>query len=349
MQGIDIFCGAGGMSLGAAACGIDVKYAVEIDVNAGATFRLNHESTELLVQDVRAVTNDRLKNVNRKQPLVVFGGPPCQGFSTSNQTNRNFANDNNWLFLEYIRLVREMMPDWVVFENVKGLVETENGFFLDAVLARFKKLGYATSVFILNSADFGVPQRRNRLFIVASLNGCEFLPPRPTVSQARTVREALEDLPVLENGDCRDLVFYKSNAKSIYARQMRKGLRRCWNNLVTQNAPHIIERYRYIPQGGNWEDIPNRLMTNYTDVTRCHTGIYRRLLDSEPSVVIGNFRKNMLVHPWEDRGLSVREAARLQSFPDNFRFVGSIGYQQQQVGNAVPPLQAKAVFSLIVR
>ncbi|WP_164429944.1 DNA cytosine methyltransferase, partial [Pseudomonas viridiflava] len=92
----------------------------------------------------------------------------------------------------------------------------------------------------------------------------------------------------------------------------------CWNNIVTKNAKHIIERYKHIPQGGNWEDIPLALMQNYKDATRCHTGIYRRLKADEPSVVIGNFRKNMLIHPWQDRGLSVREAARLQSFPDAF-------------------------------
>ena len=122
----------------------------------------------------------------------------------------------------------------------------------------------------------------------------------------------------------------------------------CHNNLVTANAKHVVERYAHIPQGGNWEDIPKILMGNYTDTSRCHTNMYRRLDGSKPSVVIGNVRKNMLIHPWKNRGLSVREAARLQSFPDSFRFFGSIGFQQQQVGNAVPPLLAKAVFSQII-
>ena len=244
-------------------------------------------------------------------------------------------------------MFNEVRPDWIVFENVKGLIETESGFFLEAVLDGFKKLGYTTSHFVLNSADFGVPQKRNRLFIVGSLHGIEIDKPKPTTIEHITVREAISDLPELDNGDATDIKAYPKAAQTAYAKSMRGTLQQCSNNVVTNNAPHIIERYAHIPQGGNWVDIPKRLMQNYTDVTRCHTGIYRRLKEDEPSVVIGNFRKNMLVHPWKNRGLSVREAARLQSIPDEFRFTGSIGFQQQQVGNLVPPLLAKAIFAQI--
>lgn len=348
MQGIDLFAGAGGLSSGALLSGINVRYAVELNPHACATFELNHPNTKLLNKDVRKVKGEDFRGIGRREQVAIFGGPPCQGFSTSNQKNRNSDNKNNWLFREYLRLVGEVQPDWVVFENVKGLLETEQGYFLDAVLTGFKEAGYTTSHFILNSADYGVPQKRNRLFIVASLHGIGIIAPTPTTRKHVTVAQALRDLPDLENGDMPDEKVYSVAARTTYAKSMRGKLQACYNNLVTSNAPHIIERYSHIPQGGNWEDIPARLMKNYADASRCHTGIYRRLKEDEPSVVIGNYRKNMLIHPWKDRGLSVREAARLQSFPDNFRFSGSIGFQQQQVGNAVPPLLSKVVFDSIV-
>lgn len=346
MIGIDLFSGAGGMSIGAIASGVDVRYAVELDKFAAFTYSMNHKETNLLNCDIRKVHGSDFV-FDRNQPVVVFGGPPCQGFSTSNQKNRGLDNEKNWLYREYIRLVKEIRPDWVVFENVKGLIETEKGFFLEAVLREFKDAGYTTNHFVLNSADYGVPQKRNRLFIVASLHGALVQAPEATVNEYITVADAFNDLPDINTGESFDDKEYKEPAKTVYAKSLRLKLKKCHNNLVTGNAPHIIERYKHIPQGGNWECIPKELMGNYADVSRCHTGIYRRLKADEPSVVIGNYRKNMLVHPWKDRGLSVREAARLQSFPDSFRFFGSIGFQQQQVGNAVPPLLAQAVFNKI--
>lgn len=344
MNGIDLFSGAGGMSSGAMAAGVKVRYAVEFDPMAASTFRLNHPDTVMFAKDIRKVRGTDFVGIDRKEPLVIFGGPPCQGFSTSNQTNRDAENINNWLFKDYLRLVRSVRPDWVVFENVKGLIETEGGFFLDAVLKGLRSAGYSLNHFVLNSSDYGVPQRRNRLFIVGSLHGVKVTSPPKKVETPVTVYDAIADLPDIDNGAKIDELPYDSEPVSEYSLLMRGALKQCSGHLVTANAKHITKRYAYIPEGGNWEDIPSRLMKNYKDINRCHTGIYRRLKSDEPSVVIGNFRKNMLVHPWKDRGLSVREAARLQSFPDQFRFAGSIGFQQQQVGNAVPPVLARVIF-----
>jgi DNA (cytosine-5)-methyltransferase 1 len=160
--------------------------------------------------------------------------------------------------------------------------------------------------------------------------------------------EAIGDLPRLDNGASTNWLPYGEAQPSTYARRLRGRLKRSPNHLVSRNAPAIIARYSHIPEGGNWEDIPVRLMRNYADRSRCHTGIYHRLHGYRPSIVIGNYRKNMLIHPTFDRGLSVREAARIQSFPDSFEFLGSIGFQQQQVGNAVPPALAAAVFRRII-
>jgi DNA (cytosine-5)-methyltransferase 1 len=348
MQAVDLFAGGGGMSTGALWSGIKVAYAVELESNAAETYRINHPETVLIDRDVGKVTADDMPDLNRSEPLIVFGGPPCQGFSTSNQKTRNSENPSNWLFLEYIRLVEQLEPDWVVFENVRGLAETEKGAFLAAIISSFEKLGYKTSCFVLNAVDYGVPQRRGRLFVLGSRHGKEVQPPPSSCRKPITVSEAIDDLPELQNGASMDALPYRAPAHSDFAESMRGNLSSCGNHLVTRNAEHILKRYAYIPQGGNWESIPEELMGNYADRSRCHTGIYHRLKEDSPSIVVGNFRKNMLIHPRQNRGLSVREAARLQSFPDWYRFAGSIGFQQQQVGNAVPPLLAKAVFDLLL-
>lgn len=348
MQGIDLFAGAGGMSLGAEMAGVSISHAVEIDPYAAQTYAINHKKGCVLINDdIRSFYGAKLR---RKVPLVVFGGPPCQGFSTSNQRTRNSQNQNNWLFKEFLRVVKEQNPDWVVFENVKGIIETEGGMFVENIASQFDELGYTVEFSILNAADYGVPQKRNRFFLVASAHGIKFEFPEPTTPRNNyiTVRDAFIDLPNLQNGANECILPYKGPASTYYSKLMRKKLKETSNHLVTKNSDSVIERYKYVPPGGNWSNIPEHLMESYKDRNRCHTKIYHRLDGNQVATVIGNFRKNMLIHPIENRGLSVREAARLQSFPDDYKFYGSIGFQQQQVGNAVPPLLAKAVFEKII-
>lgn len=347
MIGIEIFSGSGGMSLGARWAGIQVQIALELDKWAFKTYVRNHPGCFAVRGDLRYVADlafTRPKGI----PVVLFGGPPCQGFSTSNQKTRGSKNQQNWLFQDFIKLVTAIKPDWVVFENVRGIVDTANGEFIDSIEKELIALRYGVSSGILDAADFGVPQHRNRLFLIARKNRRAPALPLPQTLDHITVGEAIRDLPILRNGADKSQLPYRLEPHSTYARKMRGQRNHCANHLVSENDDYVLKRYKHIPQGGNWEDIPERLMRNYTDRTRCHTGIYRRLSWDEPSVVIGNFRKNMLIHPTQNRGLSVREAARLQSFPDWYQFEGPIGLQQQQVGNAVPPLLAKAVFDTIV-
>ncbi|MFP5514662.1 MAG: DNA cytosine methyltransferase [Alphaproteobacteria bacterium] len=346
MIGIDLFAGAGGMSLGAEMAGVVTKIAVEVHHAAFETYRHNHPDCTVLQMGV-----EHLQNLAIPFPtndLVVFGGPPCQGFSTSNQRTRSAGNKKNWLFQAFVAFVKRTKPAWVIFENVRGILETEGGLFAKQIRSDLAHLGYRCEQGLLNAADFGVPQSRSRFFIIGRLEADP--PSLPCGGEAPkvSVDDALHDLPVLGNGAGKDVLPYAKAAATDYARRMRGELAECSGHLVSRNAEPIINRYPFIPQGGNWADIPEELMANYKDRTRCHTGIYHRLDPKKPSVVIGNFRKNMLIHPYEHRGLSVREAARLQSFPDNFIFKGSIGLQQQQVGNAVPPLLAEAVFRAVV-
>lgn len=349
MIGVDLFSGAGGMSLGATLAGVEVALGVESDPWASKTFSENHRQTNVFRGDIRQLVPKDLRALGkRRNDLVVFGGPPCQGFSWSNLKTRRLNNDANWLFLEFVRVINFLRPAWFVFENVQGIVNTEGGQFISELKSLLKPK-YQLTEALLNAKDFGVPQDRTRYFLVGSREGVAYAIPTPSKLPTPTVEDAIRDLPSLANGDSVCWRKYGKKRPSAYAIKLRGDRSGCHNHLVTRNSEYVLKRYKHVPQGGNWEDIPPRLMTNYADRTRCHTGIYHRLQSTLPSVVIGNFRKNMLIHPFEDRGLSVREAARIQSFPDSFCFHGSIGFQQQQVGNAVPPLLARAVFESLLR
>jgi DNA (cytosine-5)-methyltransferase 1 len=344
MIGVDLFAGAGGMTLGAKLAGVKVAFAVEADEHAAETYAANHPEVKLYRKDIRKLRKIPVRK--RGYETVLFGGPPCQGFSTSNQRTRTLANKGNWMFQEFIRLAKSWRPDWIVFENVKGIIETERGAFLKMILDGFREIGYTVKAAKLNAADFGVPQNRERLFVVGSRHNIEFSFPKGSRRRI-PVRSAVSDLPDLDNGADIDVLPYKKGSRSPYVRQLRNGQVAVSGNLVTENSRLVLKRYRCVPQGGNWEDIPRRLMQNYRKDYECHTKIYHRLAPDQPSTVIGNYRKNMLIHPYQNRGLSVREAARIQSFPDHYRFCGSIGFQQQQVGNAVPPNLAKAVLESV--
>ena len=345
MYGIELFSGAGGLSLGAQWAGVQVTHAVDFSEPAAKTFSHNHPLTKVIVEDIRKLSGAGFAMPGR--PLILFGGPPCQGFSTSNQKNRNLNNPNNWLFSEFVRIARETDPDAIVFENVAGITHTAGGFFERSLKTELKSIGYRVNSVLAEGTELGLPQKRVRYFCVATKKKKIDLQNISKSTQAVTVHDAIADLPLLSVGNSVDIQPYNGEPISKYAKLLRGDLRVCTGHMVTRNAPHIVERYKYVPQGGNWSNIPRDLMQSYKDASRCHTGIYRRLNASEPSVVLGNFRKNMLIHPSQDRGLSVREAARLQSFPDSYEFMGTIGQQQQQVGNAVPPLMAEKVFRCI--
>lgn len=345
---VDIFSGAGGMSVGARMSGFAPALAVELDKYAAATYARNHPDTTVLQQDIKTV--NPLKYVTGPV-FMLFGGPPCQGFSKANTKTRNLDNPNNQMYKEYLRFVSELQPEWFVFENVEGFKSFDKGTFSADVEKQLQALGYETSSSILNSLNHGVPQKRFRYFIIGhrkDKGGIKFdfedMERQPQV----TVGEAISDLPSLENGQLSELLNYKSDSSHPYVQQLKNGMKHSTQNLVTRNGEHIIERYKVIAQGENWKSAHKKgLLTTYSSTKNTHSGIYRRLQMDEPAVTISNYRKSMLIHPLEDRGLSLREAARIQSFPDDYYLEGSLDSMQQQVGNAVPPLLAKAVFDQI--
>lgn len=343
MRVVDLFSGSGGLSAGAVAAGLEILAGVDFDANAIATFKQNFPNAQVTKKDLSKVDESFSGSLPDCDLLVA--GPPCQSFSTSNQRTRTDDNPLNNLLFVPVEVAKVKKPLAVVVENVHGLGIGSRRKFLDELVERFSLIGYSTEILIVSGAMVGLPQNRTRLFVVATqkkLSGFAFdAPGQPTVN------DAIADLPILDRGASIDYREYGTAPVSAYSKKLRGNLEQSSGHLVTDNADHIIERYSHVPQGGNWRSIPRELMGNYSDVTRCHTGIYHRLSSNLPAKVVGNFRKNMLIHPTQNRGLSIREAARLQSFPDSYEFCGSIGKRQQQVGNAVPPLMAEKVISRI--
>lgn len=351
LTAVDIFSGAGGMSIGSVMAGIKPLLAVEFDVHAAATYQANHTDTKVLQKDIKTV--NPLDHTD-KHPFILFGGPPCQGFSVANTKTRNIENPNNWMFQEYLRFVKDLEPEWFLFENVVGFRSFDKGKFAIEVEEELKSIGYETNSTVLNASDFGVPQDRKRFFIIGhriDKGGIKF--DFDTIKKYKrkvSVGEALEDLPSLINGEKIETTNYRFPPRNDYVKLMRKNSKIAKQNFVTESKPHIIDRYRAIKQGENWEAAKRKgLLDTYSSTKHTHSGIYKRLEEDKPAVTIANYRKSMLIHPHEDRGLSLREAARLQSFPDNFIFKGTLSFQQQQVGNAVPPLLAKSIFDSIIK
>ena len=345
LYGLDLFSGAGGLSLGAINAGVEVICAIDNDKYSSLTFKFNHPESKVINDDIRKIAaNGILPQV----PNIIFGGPPCQGFSFSNKLTRNTDNDKNSLFEEFVRFVTAYKPRWFLLENVEGITEFNSGKTIQIIRNEFIKLGYKITDKILTASDYGVPQNRNRYFLVGNNIDVEFTFPDKEEKKV-SVWDAISDLPKLTNGDkLYELEYNGSSFLTEYQKLMRRNSKKSLQNFVSENQDYIIERYRHIKQGENWKSIPPELMNNYANLKNCHSGIYKRLIADKPSIVISNYRKNMLIHPFENRGLSVREAARLQSFPDDFLFQGTLWYIQQQIGNAVPPVLAEKIFKRII-
>lgn len=317
---IDLFCGAGGLSLGFDKAGFENIFAVEFNPEFAKTYKRNFPKHNLIVDDVRNISEEKISElVNGEDVDVIIGGPPCQGFSIAGNIGRTFIDDErNRLFKEFVRFVSFVKPKMFVMENVAAMATHLKGKTIDTIVKAFEKagVGYSVQWQVLNSVNYGVAQERRRIVIVGvrkDLN-TEFNYPTKN-DHIYTVKDVIGDLPVLNSGDTSDIP----------------------NHNAMKHSAQMLEKMSYVKDGGDRNDIPDELRPKSGDIRK-----YIRYDSTKPSVcVTGDMRK--IFHYEQNRALTSRELARIQSFPDDFVFEGTSIQIQQQIGNAVPPKLANQI------
>lgn len=349
---IDLFCGAGGLSEGLQMAGFSVAAAVENDKNATSTYKRNHPNTVLVSKSISDLTVSELLDeveIYSSEIDVIAGGPPCQGFSMANGHSRHIDNANNGFVWHFVKWVEQIKPQAFLMENVIGFAAIDGGRLKDALLNKFREIGYSNAdIYTIDAANYGVPQHRKRVFLIGFLNKNKYEIPKQkfgTDSPFITVADAIiGDLPPIEPLPGTNKTYYIDEPISYYQQKIRKNKKTLFNHITTNCAEYIREKFSWIPQGGNWESIKDKI-----GIKVQYSSLYKRLDPNKPSITMSNYRKSMIIHPIENRLLSVREASRLQSFRDSYIFEGGISSMQQQVGNAVPPLLGNAVAKQIKR
>lgn len=336
---LDLFCGCGGMSLGFEEAGYRVLLGVDFWKDALITYAHNHIHSKTLQADLSTLqAEDVEKAMKTKQVDIIIGGPPCQGFSVAGK--RIIDDERNKLYKGFVRMVEYFKPQAFVMENVPNILSIGDGQVKEAIIEDFKKLGYNVNVQILMASDYGVPQNRRRAIFVGLLNSEEkFAFPTPYTSEKVTSKEALSDLPEqsIEEGGV-----YPTPPQSDYQRQMRKNSEHVYNHEITIHNERTKEIISLVPDGGNYKDLPIELQK-----TRNVHIAWTRLNSEKPSFTIDCGHRHHFHYKW-NRVPTVRECARIQSFPDDFVFVGSKTSQYKQVGNAVPPLLAKSIAESLI-
>ena len=359
---VDLFCGAGGLSEGLRQAGFIPKVGLDFDKHAAATYRHNHPGVPVIEKDIASVTGvEILELAGTDQIDLIAGGPSCQGFSTHGKRMQD--DPRNFLFKHFVRLVDEIRPRMFLMENVKGMLTYNKGAFRRQIEAAFEEIGYKTNFTQVVAADYGVPQLRHRILFIGTRE--EAIPltfPVPTHGDPKhgllpyvTVKEAIGDLPLMGKSYTSDRRFYKNAPRGPYQVYSRSGA-------PTEVSLHIgrplstqaSRLAAFIGQGEGLRAVPvahlpdrfKRMRTIANGALRrdCTT-LYHRLSLDRPSYTITCNYKNVasgpFLHPIEDRAISHREAARFMSFPDRYEFVGSA--IPRQIGNAVPPLLARAI------
>lgn len=356
---IDLFCGAGGLSEGFRQAGFKVLIGNDVDQASGRTFAATHPEAHFIGTPIQDLSVGRLLNIAglaKGELDVLVGGPPCQGYSVYNH-KRGMGDPRARLFEEYMRIVAGLRPKWIVMENVTGITSIENGELVQEILTRFSELGYQVDYRVLKAEQYGIPQERRRVFFIGNRLGLSNPFPVPTHGPGLlpyvTVAQAISDLPVLANGGGIEVAKYRSAAKSAFQRALRGNRTTVANHFAPRLSPINMQRMAHIPQGGSWRDIPVHLLPEGMKRAKRsdHTKRYGRLSEGGLACTIltkCDLHWGAYIHPTQDRAISVREAARLQSFPDSFEFFGSRTEQYVQIGNAVPPLLGKAVAEAVL-
>jgi DNA (cytosine-5)-methyltransferase 1 len=351
---VDLFCGAGGLSEGFRQAGFHVLVGQDFDDAAGATFASTHEGASFLggrIQDISASDLLRKTGLKRGELEVLVGGPPCQGYSVYNH-QRGEGDPRAGLFRQYLRIVDGLQPHWLVMENVTGITSIAGGGIVREIEDGMAELGYRVRMKTLRAEEYGVPQERRRIFFIATRTDRPILFPAishgPGLSPFVTIWDAISDLPEVSSGGAAFHAAYATAPQNAYQRTLRGQQLHVLNHLAPRLALVNEERMKHIPPGGSWRDIPFDLLPEGMRRAKRsdHTKRYGRPRKTDLACTIltkCDVHWGAYIHPEQNRALTVREAARLQSFPDSFIFQGSRTEQYKQVGNAVPPLLGRKV------
>ena len=316
---IDLFCGAGGFSLGFEKNNFDNIFSLDCEVNFSKTYASNFPKHNLIIKKIEDLKKKEIFHALKgKKVDVIIGGPPCQGFSIAGNIGRKFIDDpRNYLFKEFVRIVSVVKPEFFVMENVQRLFTNE--IIRHEIVLSLESLGYNLDCKVLNASEYDVPQHRRRVFFIGRIGNKKIEFPEPSIKKPKSVLEAIGSLPKLKSGE----------SSSVR------------NHEAMNHTKSMLKKMSFIGDGKGREEIPIKLRPTSGDVRK-----YIRYDSSKPSICItGDMRK--VFHYSQNRALTVRELARLQTFPDNFEFLGPKISQQQQVGNAVPPALSEKIAKTI--
>lgn len=341
---VDLFAGVGGLSYGFSHIdSFDITMANEIDKDIAAAYTLNHPNVNMINCDIKDLTEDIIRqSIGETEIDVVVGGPPCQSYST---LGKRQMDDRANLFLQYKRVLQIIRPKAFVFENVVGLLSMDKGRLFIQIQKEFEELGYKLQYKVLNAVDYGVPQYRERVILVGFLGDNSFEYPLPTHGDGLkpyvTLKEAIGDLPCLKSAQSSDV--YATPAENEFLSWVRQNTGLILTeHTAPKNGEHLIRLMEALEDGQCKDDLPEELRPKSG-----YGNTYAKLWWEKPSTTITrNFAcpsSSRCIHPRDSRAMSIREGARLQSFPDDYLFYGSAGKKRLEIGNAVPPLLSMAI------